>query len=360
MLDGKNHLSRPVPGLGNIALSLAAAAATAIASRRVLLLENVSHVGSASFGAPLTELLVETSGWAPYLQRAVAIGVADGFAAHDDFSSFETLCASDLRRTPAARVWRLFSNQYFLPLLLLNPHHQSTVEAMAEPLQVANAGAAYAPSLWTPAVRALWRPATRLVARIDAFRRSSQLDAGPYVAMHIRVNFADQSERSRKLESAIECARSRLRASNSSRLFLATMFASNRHAIQAALQPNGISVHWFGKSMEAQAESTASSDSALADMLLMGGAREVLVTPGSTFGYVVQGLAGRRATLYGGTHTSRDLVGPAARDCSAVRTSEPNFHFLRHALSRYAACRLGAQEARKRGSVIYRLSAMQH
>ena len=34
-------------------------------------------------------------------------------------------------------------------------------------------------------------------------------------------------------------------------------------------------------------------------MLLMGGAVEVLVTPGSTFGYVVHGLSGGRATLYG-------------------------------------------------------------
>ena len=81
--------------------------------------------------------------------------------------------------------------------------------------------------------------------------------------------------------------------------------------------------------MEAQSESASGADSALADMLLMGGAVEVLVTPGSTFGYVVHGLSGGRATLYGGTHTSRELVGPKAGDCTAVRTSEPNFHFLK-------------------------------
>ena len=84
------------------------------------------------------------------------------------------------------------------------------------------------------------------------------------------------------------------------------------------------------------AESSAASDSALADMLLMGGAREVLVSPGSTFGYVAQGLAGRRATIYGGTHTSRELVGHDTRHCSAIATSEPNFHFLKHALKKHA------------------------
>ena len=109
MLAGNPHLSRPIPGLGNVALSLVAAAATAIVSRRVLLLENFTSAG-ASFGAPLRELLVETSGWAPHLSRATS--VADGFAAHDDFSAFETLCAADLRTTPTARVWRIFSNQY--------------------------------------------------------------------------------------------------------------------------------------------------------------------------------------------------------------------------------------------------------
>ena len=136
--------------------------------------------------------------------------------------------------------------------------------------------------------------------------------------------------------------------------------------------------------MEAQSESASGADSALADMLLMGGAVEVLVTPGSTFGYVVHGLSGGRATLYGGTHTSRELVGPKAGDCTAVRTSEPNFHFLKvrgmqrkqkqanaltaltpsfslqHAIRGYKSCRQGAAEAIKRGSEIYRRSAMQH
>ena len=131
MTAGQPGLTRPVPGLGNVALSLVSAAVAAMLSHRVLLLENYT-TAAGSFGAPLTELLVETSGWAPRLARAQARSRVDAFAAHDDFSAFDQLCAADLRRAPSARVWRVFSNQYFLPLLLLNPHHAAEVESLAE------------------------------------------------------------------------------------------------------------------------------------------------------------------------------------------------------------------------------------
>ena len=178
--------------------------------------------------------------------------------------------------------------------------------------------------------------------------------------MHIRVSLSQQSDGRNRLAEAVTCVRSRLAAANATRLFVATMYQSNRRALSSALAPHGVSVHWFGKSMEAQAESTAGSDSALADMLLMGGAAEVLVTPGSTFGYVAQGLAGSRATTYGGTHTSRELVGKAGPDCAAVATSEPNFHFLQHALRAHRSCKAGAGAALARHSEMYQRSAMKH
>ena len=374
MVADRPHTTRPIPGLGNVALSLVAAAATAIVSQRVLLLENFSSPG-ASFDGVMRELLVETSGWAPHLLAASRDGggPSDGFAAHDDFSAFDTLCGADLRIAPAARVWRLFSNQYFFPLLLLNPHHVKQVEALAEPLTPAARGGRATgregggagvsrpqPSLWTPALRAMWRPAPRLAARIASFSQREGLDAAPYVAMHVRVNFADQRDGRRRLTGAVRCVRQRLAAVNASDVFVATMYKANRVALRAALGAHAIRVHWFGASVEAQGESSAAADSALADMTLMGTATEVLITPGSTFGYVAHGLGGARASTYGGTHTSRELVGPAAHDCSEIATSEPNFHFLKHALRTYASCRVGAREARARGSELYRRSAMQH
>mgnify|MGYP004357565177 CR=1 FL=1 len=56
----------------------------------------------------------------------------------------------------------------------------------------------------------------------------------------------------------------------------------------------------------------------------------------------------------------RELVGHDTRHCSAIATSEPNFHFLKHALKKFGACRAGAKEAHARSSEMYRLSSMQH
>ena len=126
----RRQMTRPVPGLGNIALSLVSAVVTAIVSRRVLQVENWT-MAAESFGDPMPALLLDTSGWMPYVAALQASGESvDSFAAHDDTSGFGPLCADDLRRRPRARLWRIFSNQYFLPLLLLNPHHAAHVEAM--------------------------------------------------------------------------------------------------------------------------------------------------------------------------------------------------------------------------------------
>lgn len=240
-------------------------------------------------------------------------------------------------------------------------------------------GASDGLSFWTPALRALWTPAPRLQTALSAYAaRALSAHAtfayvpssartrvgfeigGPYLAMHVRANLVEQRDGSSRLARAVACVRARLTATNTSRLFVATMYSANRRALAQALRPHGISVHWLGRSMEAQGESAAASDSALLDMMLMGGATEVLVTPGSTFGYVAQGLAGRRATVYGGTHTSRELVGPSAQDCSAVSTTEPNFHYLRHALRAFRSCRDGEREAKARSSELVHRSSMLH
>jgi len=358
--------SRPVPGLGNVALSLVAAAAVAIASRRVLLLENFTRPG-ASFGAPVRELLAESSGWAPALASASRLGAADGFASHDDFSAFAVLCSADLRVTPAARVWRVWSNQYFAPLLLLNPHHAAQVEAMAEALEGSasgdgedggggGGGGGGRRSLWTPGLRALWRPSERLRAQLELFRAAKLRER--YVGIHVRVSLQEQEKKLDRLGGAVSCLRARLAANNASTVFLATMHSANRRALAQALRPFGHRVVWYGRAVEVQAASRSATDSALADMALMGGAAEVLISAGSTFGYVAQGLSGRRATLYGGTHTSRELVGPRAPDCSAVGTTEAAFHFLPHATRRYTSCREGAVRAKQ--SALFLSSAVRH
>lgn len=80
IISRRRHMTRPIPGLGNIALSLVSAAVTAIVSRRVLLLENASTLASA-FGSPLDELLIESSGWGTAVsiaQRSGSVMVSGG------------------------------------------------------------------------------------------------------------------------------------------------------------------------------------------------------------------------------------------------------------------------------------------
>ena len=64
----------------------------------------------------MSDLVLETSGWLPYVTELQASGRSvDSFASHDDTSGFGALCGDNLERRPAARLWRIFSNQYFLP-----------------------------------------------------------------------------------------------------------------------------------------------------------------------------------------------------------------------------------------------------
>ncbi|KAL1503966.1 hypothetical protein AB1Y20_010383 [Prymnesium parvum] len=363
ILSSRPRLTRPIPGLGNIALSLVSAAVAAVVSRRVLLVEKAAGL-AAALGPPLDELLLETSGWAEAVAEAQRRGLAlDGFAAHDDISAMEGLCADDLRLRPTARVWRIFSNQYFLPLLLLNPHHARQVERMAlaaaggkRAARRADASAAGGQvRLWGPALRTLLRPSEAVQRSLSAFL-DEQTAGQPMVSMHVRAQLTGDAN---KLAAAAACARSRLRANNASLLFLATMHEQTRHALAAALPE--VKVLWFGRAIGAQGSSRRATISAVSDLWLMGAAKEVMVTPGSTFGYVAHAISGGRATLYGGTHTSHDLIGATSdNDCREVPTSEAAFHFLKHARSRFESCRAGHRNASMRTTDLYRLSSVIH
>ena len=76
MLRGRaRHTTRPVPGLGNVLLSVASAVVTAIVSQRVLLVENWT-VAAHSLGPPMSDLLLETSAWRPHVEREQQAGRA--------------------------------------------------------------------------------------------------------------------------------------------------------------------------------------------------------------------------------------------------------------------------------------------
>ena len=194
------------------------------------------------------------------------------------------------------------------------------------------------------------------MGELTAFLARTGLSNAPFVAMHMRMPLKES-----KVESTAQCIRARLAAHNASTLFLATLFGANRPLLERALSASGHRVLWFGRTQEAQSETRTGSDAAVADMWLMGHASEVMVNAGSTFGYVVQGLSGGRATRYGGTHTSTQFVGTiGTNDCRDVGTSEAAFHLLPNALRASPACRSGEREARRRGSALYASSTLKH
>jgi len=205
--------SRIVPGFGNVVLSLVSAALAAAVSQRVLLIENYT-VAATSFGRPFSEIIYETSAWRPYVEAEQYAGRAvDWWAAHDDYSSFGRLCSADMRTEPSARVLRIFSNQYFAPLLMLNPHHRAQIDALAAPPHVSPAnfsravaskdGSAYSGGLWPPALATLLRPNAKLLRRVDEFVAESQLAGGGIsLGMHVRDTMTP-SERA----DAAECVR---------------------------------------------------------------------------------------------------------------------------------------------------------
>ena len=330
MLAGRPELTRPVPGLGNIMLSFVSAAAAAVVGRRVLQVENWT-AAAASLGAPMPELLLETSGWAPHVAALQARGESvDTWAAHDDSSGFDDLCRADLRREPAARVWRIFSNQYFLPLLLLNAHHARPLAAMG------GSG-----GLWGPALRVLLRPQQRLLDAAAAYVTRAGLGRGGarVVGIHARSPLDNAARR----EATLGCARTRLRAQNASVLFLATMARRTRDDFAGGLRRDGVRVEWYGDAVGVQGETRAQLDAAVLDLWLLGTAEELLVSRGSTFSYVAHGLAGRAATVYGLSHNSNAGHGRLG-ECARVPTAEPSFHMLGRAIGR-PACRAGVANA---------------
>lgn len=373
MLERYPGYMRPIPGIGNVFLSLVSAALVAVLSNRVLLIENTTSL-VPSFDETFSHLAVETSGWASRLEAAARDdkGVRESFAAHDDSSGFQDLCSANLLKRPSTRVWRIFSNQYFLPLLLLNPHHYEQVEllaererkpigsrALAERKSIGNraitSGAISAPlpAIWRPALRVLLRPAPALLSQIKAWRAQQLRGGGVVVGMHVRSMLKPDT-----FGAALTCVKSRLRAKNSSTLYLATMHKAMREKFVEELK-DVARVVWYEHGVEKQGVSRHAMDSAVIDLWLLGSTQEVLLSKASTFGYVAHALSHGAATIFGPSHVSH-VSGLNLGDCSQLPTNEAAFHYLPIALRTQSTCRVGEKRARQRQSQIYTLSAIQH
>ena len=309
VIANRTDVRRLLPGLGNIAAALASSAVVAILSRRVLLCENWTVAGE-SFDAPLDGLLLGRSGWEPFLARAQAVSRAETFITSDDTSLSTALCSHDLRshdlrsRLPppepamnlgveealrrelpptSARVWRIFSNQYYLPLLLVNPHHRGQLAAwLSAPNRLDDGATLSAGQLWAPLVQILLRPRPDLRTAVDSLAAGAPLLHVPSrsralapsansssmgISVHLRcMETLNGFCGARAVRAHADCAQQRLRlladdptstegtvvsagvqgvsrvaASRSTRLapptvFVATMHARDRKRLEAMLQ----------------------------------------------------------------------------------------------------------------------------
>ena len=292
-------------GLGNIMSGLVSAAAVAMLSKRILLVENWT-TASHSLQGSILDLLLETSGFEQNLLRAQDNGSRlDSFLAHDDYSLAGSLCSANLLIYPPQRAWRIFSDQYFLPLLFLNPHHRKE-------LTLLGVGKGWTPNtspIWGPALSLLLRPRPALVDAANVGAATVLRPRGnEYVmSVHMRCVVSDGRCRRAMVNRAADCALQRLAARKSpSRIFIAAMHHVHRTwcAERIANVSNGtIPVLWTGTAVEFQETTNEHEDARLIDLQLLARADELLIPDFSSFGYMARGLAaGKPATLYQGNY----------------------------------------------------------
>jgi hypothetical protein len=276
-----------VGGLGNIMEALVSAAAAAIVSKRILLVENVTG-WRESFGWPLTQLQVEGSGFEASLQTALLERdgfQVDSFFTSDDVSAAEPLCARDLREYPASRAWRVYTNQYFLPLLLLNPQHRREVAAMAPEMAEPHRSL-----IWGPALRYLIRPLPHVMARVEAFHAAHFPPGERVLSISIRcVNMAGVCGGG-TIRRAAKCAKQRLLAHNAKHIFVAAMHQKDRDVFARAISDTA-TAFWYGDAVERQEQSRAQEESRVIDLLLLTRSVEILIPQVSTFAHMARGMA---------------------------------------------------------------------
>lgn len=319
MMPNFTRIDAVVGGLGNIMSALVSAAAVAMLSRRILLVENMTD-WRRTFGSPLSDLVLEGSAFEASLLAAQddeQDSRLDSFMAQDDFSVAVDLCSTNLRHKPRQRAWRLMSNQYFLPLMLLNPHHSDELASMAGAPPDERGDPQ--PAFWGPALSYFFRPLPHVMRQVDHFRATHFMPGERVIGVHFRCLAIDGLCRygtKKDPTRAVECARTRLLASGAKHLFVATMHHSHRLAFERGL--SGVAnVSWYGKAVEQQDQSVAQEEARMVDLMLLSRMDELLLATHSTFSHMARAMAlghGIPSTWY----SKCSSVPPAA--------TEPNLH----------------------------------
>ncbi len=358
---------RPAPGLGNVLLSLVSAALAAHVSGRVLLIERYDANIAAAFGKPLADLVLETSPWRAHIKAAERAGdVLNLFVGHDALHVGARHLCSARRLGGTSRVLRIFSNQYFAPTLLFNPHLRDLVAAAAAPPLTApalysdapaargeTADTVYGGGIWPSALRHLFQPLPDIVTRADRAFKGFGLNGRLVLGMHIRGSPAGP-----ELGNLAACARKQLERAGATDLVVATPVAKTTSRLESLLP--GVRIHRTAPAADAiHSTNPGGMRSTLVDLLILSKTDGLLTSRSSTFSYVARGLARRPATVVGPTHISLRSTNRTVRvgDCQTIRTTEPSFHLLQGA---FQACRGSLmsprQEWRHAAGLLFNLS----
>jgi hypothetical protein len=349
---------RHLPGLGNIALALVSSAILAMLTRRIFLCDGNWTTAGQVFGPPLSEIvLTGASGWEGALALAHARGsIRTTFLSSDNMDGSHELCT---RPEPPEEVWRIYSDQFFAPLLALSEHHRAKLARWQ----------AFGRGLWAPLLQELLVPRPSVQQAIDEY--SSRFNLRPRnisstqraLSMHLRCVTLGGVCTNRAILHYSECAARRLIATNASSLFVATLHHRNRELLEYYLrrelrrEAKGLkvnivhaAVHEGKQTPRGQVSSAVaragvvrsmvrSAEEARAlDLWLLSRGDELLLSKHSTMGYAVVGLAEQ--------HAAQSKVPPIVmlHDCRPPPSREPSFHLAKKVHERFAACRLRETE----------------
>jgi hypothetical protein len=263
-------------GVGNVALGLVSTFLLAMLTQRAFRIHPETFLND-SYLNPFEPFTDWTDSIPPHPQPSIA--TYDIFHVLD-LGPHDAIACTDLRfPLHPARSIEVRSNQYYVPLLFLNPHYRPTLDRWF-PLTTTHVN-----DVFRTLASKLFRLRPQVQQRVDAFL--TKHPPGTFVGLHVR-NHRNKHE-PRQDQHFIRCMQ---QFDNQTIFFLATMYAATREAFVAAVGPARVlmstaePVEW-----ERRLFMRDYTWGALVDIWILAHARHVLLSGYSTFGAFAVGLS---------------------------------------------------------------------
>mmetsp|Transcript_15975 Transcript_15975/g.50884 ORF Transcript_15975/g.50884 Transcript_15975/m.50884 type:complete len:237 (+) Transcript_15975:430-1140(+) len=184
-----------------------------------------------------------------------------------------------------------------------------------------------------------------------AFRKENFPREGTVLGMHVRSTMTHQGH-----EQSVECVRRVVSTANATAVLLVSMHHRDLDRLSAQLSPV-VKVLRTPPAPPAQGADASHFESAVLDLLYLASTDGLLLSRGSTFGYLAAGLARRPTTIFSRT----SFVGMSGTGkvgtCEVVPSTEPVFHVMGTAVRTTPSC-LAASRAP--ASTLLRLSSLSY